>query len=352
MTKLFIRAVVCCACGLIAFGCNAKKQESASPPSQGKEGKASASAGGSSVADSKKDDSMAAKVNGTTISHADVDQAVDALLNRYGGQVAPEQKAAMKSMLWKQALESLVNQRLLLQEAERGGIQPDEKAVDAQMKEISGRFPDSETFRKTLASQGVSEELLRHDVGQDLKIQALLEKKVPKTQSPSDAEIAEFYKKNQEQFKTPERARASHILIAVKPGESDQDRSQKRMRIEALRKEIEKGSDFAKLASENSDCPSKAQGGDLGFFERGKMTKAFETAAFAMKVGQLSDVVETEFGYHLIKLTGHEDAQTTSLDKARDKVASYLDNEKKQKGISDYLQKLRSSAKVEYAAKE
>ncbi|MCX6353481.1 MAG: peptidylprolyl isomerase [Candidatus Aureabacteria bacterium] len=352
MIKFFIGVMVCSACGLLAFGCSARKEEASSLPSKGKEGITSASAGGSSMADAKKGDSLTAKVNGVTITQTDVDQAVESLLNRYGGQVSPEQKAAMKPLLGKQALESLINQRLLLQEAEREGIQPDAKALEAQMKEISGHFPSPEAFQKMLASQGISEEMLRHDVGQDLKIQSLLEKKAPKTQSATDAEIAEFYKKNQDEFKTPERVKASHILIAVKPGESDQERSQKKKKIEALQKEIEKGADFAKLASENSDCPSKAQGGDLGYFERGKMTKPFETAAFAMKAGQVSDVVETEFGYHLIKLTGREEAQTVPLEKAKDKVALYLNNEKKQKGIGDYLEKLRKTAKIEYASKE
>ncbi len=321
------------ACGLIAAGCNARNDEPA----------ASLQTSGGDAG------SAAAKVNGTVITRAQLERAVKALADRFGGQVPPEQMANMKQILRKQALESLINQQLLAQEADREGIQADKKKIDAQMKEISGRLPDAESFKKLLASMGITESQLRQDIGQDVKIEALLDKKVPQEQKASDKEIKAFYQDNPEEFKVPERVRASHILIKVESGDSAQEREKKRLKVKELRGRIEKGEDFAKLASENSECPSKSQGGDLGYFARGSMVKPFEDAAFGMKVGQVSDVVETEFGYHLIKLTGREEASVTPLEKVRDKLAEFLNRQKKQGAVNDYLQKLRSSAKIEYA---
>lgn len=341
MKNILTCLAVFLACGLVIAGCRDRKEEAAAPATKAGADKAVASTRG---------DSMAARVNGTTISGAEVDQAVNILLSQYGGQIPPEQKAGIQPIMRKQAIESLINQSLLLQEADREGIRPDKKAIDDQMKQISARFPNSEAFQKLLASQGISEEQLRQDIGKDLKIQALLDKKTPTTPDVSDADIAAFYKDNPDNFKMPERVRASHILLTFSPADNDEVKSQKRQRLLSLKAELEKGADFAKLASENSDCPSKAQGGDLGLFEKGKMVKPFEDAAFAMKAGQVSDVVESQFGYHLIKVTGKEDAKAVPIEEAREKIASFLNQEKKQKAVGEYLQKLRSAAKVEYGA--
>lgn len=323
MMKPRVCASIVLACGLMAVGCGAWKKEPGAI--------------------------MAANVNGAVITRADVDQAVHALMNRLSGQMPPEQMAGIKPVMWKQALESLINQRLLIQEADREGIQADEKGIDAKMKEISSRAPSGEAFQKLLASAGITEAQLRHDIGQDLKIEALLDKNAPKTQGAGDKEIKAYYRDNPEEFKVPERLMASHILVKVNPGESAEDRAQKRLKLAGLRGRIEKGEDFAKLAGENSDCPSKSQGGDLGYFEKGKMAKPFEDAVFAMKIGQVSDVVETQFGYHLIKLTGREKARVIPLGEAQDKVVTFLNRQKRQKVVGDYLQKLRGSATIEYA---
>jgi peptidyl-prolyl cis-trans isomerase C len=251
--------------------------------------------------------------------------------------------------LRRQALETLISQQLILDEADREKIQPDAKDVDAKMKEIAGRFPDAEAFKKMLAAAGLSEKQLRGDVLRNLKIEALLEKKLPKTEAVSEQEVEAFYRDNPEEFKAPERVRASHILITFKPEDDQKERARKRATLEGLKGKIGKGADFAKLAAENSDCPSKSQGGDLGFFGRGQMVKPFEDAAFAMKVNQVSDIVESEFGYHLIKVTGREEAGVVPLKDVRDKLASFLTRQKKQKAVGEHLQKLRSNAKVEYA---
>jgi peptidyl-prolyl cis-trans isomerase C len=292
---------------------------------------------------------MVANVNGVVLTRGQVEGTVNALMGRFGGQIPPEQLAGLKQIFWKQALESLINQQLLIQEANKEGVQPDAGKVDAQIKEIAGRLPGGESLDKRLAAMGITEAQLRQNISQDLKIEALLDKNVPPGEKPTDKEVKEFYQEHPEQFKTPERVQASHILIKFTPGESEESKAQKKLKMEELRKKIKKGEDFAKLASENSECPSKSKGGDLGFFERGKMVKPFEDAAFGMKVGQLSDVVETKFGYHLIKVTGHEKESVTSFKEAKDKLAESMVRQKRQEGVAEYLKKLRGSAKIEYA---
>ncbi len=147
----------------------------------------------------------------------------------------------------------------------------------------------------------------------------------------------------------PEKVEASHILIGVDPGTPPEIRTQKRLEAARLRGELEKGADFAQLAQQHSDCPSKAQGGSLGSFERGKMVKPFEDAAFSGKQGEVSEVVETQFGYHLIKPTAHQEAKDIPLEQVREEVSSFLNGQKREETIKEYIEKLRSVAKIEYA---
>jgi peptidyl-prolyl cis-trans isomerase C len=166
---------------------------------------------------------------------------------------------------------------------------------------------------------------------------------------PTEAEAREFYDSNKERFTTPERVRASHILINVADTDSDVTREQKKAKIEDIRAQLVAGGDMAALARENSDCPSKDKGGDLGFFGRGQMVKPFEDAAFALEVGEISPVVETKFGYHVIKVTEKEDAGSTSFEDVKDSIIDYLADMKKQDEMNTYMTSLRDAAVIEYA---
>ena len=114
------------------------------------------------------------------------------------------------------------------------------------------------------------------------------------------------------------------------------------------RKAIKKGANFEELAREHSDCESKAKGGDLGYFSKGKMVKSFEDAAFQLEVNALSDIIKTAYGYHLIKVTDRQEARVIPLEEARDKIIFFLKREKRDLAIRDYLLNLRSVANIEY----
>ena len=126
------------------------------------------------------------------------------------------------------------------------------------------------------------------------------------------------------------------------------NKSQKRLELIGLRNKSQEGADFAKIAEEPSECPSKQQGGDLGFFERGKMVKPFEEAAFNLKVGEVSDIVETQFGFHLIKVSEYQEARTIPFEEVNDKISIHLKNTKEQQAVNTYLGTLREKADIEY----
>ena len=287
MKKCSILLVITLVCGLILAGCRTKGEEehpdSLQPAQEVSE---------SPVATPnlpppmmKEEIFMAATVNGTEITHSEVERATDILLMQYKDRIPPGEMDKAKSVFMKQALENLINQNLLMQEADKNDIKADSETVEARFKQVSGRFPDQEAFKKAVEAAGVSPEEIHDDIRRNLQVETLLDGKLTDIKEASKEEIDTFYKENPKNFETPERIRASHILISTTPDDSPEDKAQKRIEAARLKGEIDKGADFAKLAQEHSGCPSKARGGDLGYFGKGQMVKPFEDAASQMNVG-------------------------------------------------------------------
>lgn len=161
-----------------------------------------------------------------------------------------------------------------------------------------------------------------------------------------DAKADEFYKQNIEKFKKPESVKASHILLKCDKADTAGCKKAEE-KIKDLRKKIVAGGDFAAIAKANSDCPSKEQGGDLGEFGRGQMVKPFEDAAFAMKQGDLSQPVKTDFGWHIIKVTGKTVAGTVPYAEVKDQIKNMLKNKDVSAKIRAYLEEMKKGAKIE-----
>jgi peptidyl-prolyl cis-trans isomerase C len=136
-------------------------------------------------------------------------------------------------------------------------------------------------------------------------------------------------------------------LIKVDPEADESRKAEARKKLEMIQKRLRKGEDFAALAKEFSEGPSRGKGGDLGYFRRGQMVKAFEEAAFTLRPGEVSDIVETKFGYHLIKVIDKKPEKTMAYKDVKDRLGDYLKREKVQKEVRLYVEKLKEKAKVE-----
>ena len=163
----------------------------------------------------------------------------------------------------------------------------------------------------------------------------------------TDADSEDFYKKNPEQFKSPERVRASHILIAVPEGAKPEVVAQKEAAAKEIEARVKKGEPFDKLAKELSEDPSaKQNSGDLDFFTKDQMVPEFSKAAFSMKKNEISDPVRSSFGFHIIKVTDHKDAETVTLESAKPKLMAYLTQKKKYAEIEKIMHEIREKADV------
>jgi len=315
-----------------------------------KNGSSSENSGASTeaAAESQEGSRMAVKVNGQVVTEHEVTQEENRLKQQLVGRVSPEQIAQMEDVIRQQAIENLINKVLLEQQVEKEKVEIDRKEIDARMEEVRKNFASEEEFEQRLAALGISKEELVKDIEIGLGIEALLDRETDKVKDASDSEVDAFYKENIEQFKQPERVRASHILIAFAEGESDSSKAEKKLRAAKILGELKEGADFAQMAQMYSDCPSKTKGGDLGYFERGRMVKPFEDAAFALKTGEMSDVVETQFGYHIIKVTDHTPSRVVPLDEAKEDIRAYLTGEKKKDAVDSYIKNLRAEAVIEW----
>jgi len=287
-----------------------------------------------------------AVINGVVITQAHFDKELKVNLervSRQGKQISEEQITALK----KDVLDGLIEREVLYQESQKAGIKIDEQKVNDQMAGIKKRFPNEEEFKKALASMGLTEEEVRTQIQRGLSIRGLIDQKVANKIVVTDEETKAYYDGNPQFFKQPEQIKASHILIKVEPTADDATKAAARKKIEDIRKKLTDGGDFAELAKEYSEGPSAPKGGDLGYFRRGQMVKAFDDTAFSMKINEVSGLVETRFGYHLIKVYDKKPEQTLAYAEVKDKIAQRLKQEKIEKGATAYVENLKKDAKIE-----
>jgi peptidyl-prolyl cis-trans isomerase C len=341
MNGVGVKFLVIAICIFSVMSCNKKEEPAVLPPAAEPEMNVG-------QPEAKVDEnSVVATVNGKDIVQGEVEKELQNILMQYQGRVPPQQMVQLQSQFKKQAVESLINKQLLFEETDKQNIEASVEEIDAEVKKVAAQFETPEKFKERLEQMGMSEEKLREDIRQNYRIEKLLKSKLPAI-TVTDEDISLFYKENPENFSVPEQIQASHILLSLEPEASDEVKKEKQSELQAVLKKIKKGDDFAELARKYSDCPSKDKGGDLGSFPRGAMVKAFEDVAFNLKKDEVSDVVETQFGFHIIKLTGRTEASTTPLDQVKDKISTYLETQKQSKEVATYLETLRSAAKIDY----
>lgn len=187
-------------------------------------------------------------------------------------------------------------------------------------------------------------ELMTNDL---LASQYLLKEVVGKI-NVTEEDISLYYKAHLEEFRTPEMVRARHILVKVEKSAQEDDKKKAKDKIEDILKKLKAGEDFAKLASEFSDDPgSKNKGGDLGFFPKGRMVPDFEKVAFSLKPNEVSDIVETPFGYHIIKIEEKKESVQEPLEKVKDKVREKVFADLRKARVDEFVEKAMKDAGVE-----
>jgi peptidyl-prolyl cis-trans isomerase C len=288
----------------------------------------------------------AAVVNGVVITQKELAKELDFHLQRFsrqGVQLSKEQMDNLKNKV----LENLIDREILYQESQKAGIKVDNNKINEELSAVKKRFPNKDEYKKALSAMKISENDIKKPIKEKLAISELIDMKITKKIVVTDKETKAFYDNHPDLFKQPEQVKASHILIKVEAGADQQKKSQAMEKIKKIQKELKGGQDFAKLAKKYSeDKGSSANGGDLGYFARGQMVKPFEDAAFGLKPNEVSDIVETRFGYHLIKVYGKKPGKILAYDEIKDLLIKRLRQEKTQQEAAKYIADLKKDAKI------
>lgn len=296
-------------------------------------------------------DSVAVTVNGVDITEAELQKIVQPQLARMAQQnqkLSPAIKQTLEKQFRQQILEQLIVRQLLEEKAKETNIVISEEDVINQIKQLlaAQRSPMSlEEFKQKTAESGKSFEEIKQQVEKGMVYQTIVDSQWAGKINITDEDAKKHYDENPTQFK---QVRASHILINPKELPAGPDPNQQKAiakaKAEDLLKQIKEGANFAALAKANSHCPSSAQGGDLGFFPRGKMAAPFEKAAFALETGKVSDIVETRFGYHIIKVTDRKD----SFERFKDEIINKLAQKQQAELTNKYIESLKAAASIVY----
>ena len=228
-------------------------------------------------------------------------------------------------------LDAMITEILIEQEAQKANIRVTDEEIEKEIDKVKSQFSSDMEFQQTLSQLGVTVDDLRRQARSNLLVKKIL---LPEIEVTEEA-LQQYFTDHKEDYDEPEQVRARHILV------------ESLAEAEEVKRLLDEGADFAKLASEKSTDPgSKDQGGDLGYFERGTMAPEFEEVAFTLQPGQISEPVQTDYGYHIIKVEDHKMAHSPTYDEVKERVREDYIDEQVQAKVSSWLSKVRSKAKI------
>ena len=290
-----------------------------------------------------------ATVNGEPIPQQAVDFELQRLIYFYQQQGMPEAQVRQQlDALREHALEQAIGTKLLISEAHQLQIPISGDELDRQFDGYVAQFGgDREKLVQVLKQQNMTVETFKENLRQGAMINKLIEQVCSTVPSPTEADIKAHFEAHQDEYKTEDRVEARHILVKT-DAKDEKAKAVAKAKLAEIRARIVAGkSNFEDEAKEHSDCPSgKSAGGSLGWFGRGMMVPEFEKVAFESKVNEISDILETQFGYHILIKTGEEKGHTPTLDEVHDKVRDFLYHAARGQAVSDHVKELRAKADI------
>jgi peptidyl-prolyl cis-trans isomerase SurA len=297
-------------------------------------------------------DRVAALVNDEVVLLSEVDQICKAALDEVPSTLPLDEAVERKREIRKAALDTLIDDLLIKQQVREHKVSVSEEEVQKQIGQLmKDNNLNEKQFEEALMLEGKTIEDLKRDISRQMERSKLIDLQMrtnPELRSQiqvREKEIEDYY---QLHYSTMERVRASHILFILPPGSGAEKEKEVRARAQKVLDQLRQGAPFDLMAKQHSDDPSSALGGDLGWFRRGDMVESFEKVAFGLKKGQLSDLVKTKFGIHIILLTDHSTEGPPDMAKVQDEIRSRLHREKFQRAMQGWLDELRRHSFIDY----
>lgn len=290
---------------------------------------------------------MAIQVNGERIPEQAVLAELKRLIDFYSQHLTREELGRQMATLVERAKEHAVGTKLLLDEVKRRHVEVPDGEVDASLAAMAKKAGGDAALDELLAKQKISRDQLRASIRAGKQLDLLIARVTAAEPEPTEAQLLAYYEENAERYVSPDQAQVRHILI--KPaGAGEQDKASVRSRLESLKGKIEEGEDFGELAAAFSECPSgKETGGSLGWVARGTTVAEFDRAIFEMQVGEVSDVIETALGFHIVEKLDEEMGEPIAFAKVRDRIHDLLLHERRGHALTEFVKRLRAAAVVD-----
>jgi len=286
-----------------------------------------------------------ASVNGKAISKSQYERRLSVFKKRAAHKGGPLDDTALTTVK-NRILENLIDAEVLYQQSQKEGIKVDDQAINEQIEKMKKRFSDETAYKKAIERMHVSEKEFRTEIQRALAINQLIDTNVRQKITVTDEESKKYYNNNSNLFKQPEQVKISLIWIKVTPDDEESKKIQARKKIEMVQKKVKQGEDFGKLAKAYSEGPNAQREGAWGYLKRGKTADPIRDAAFALNVGEVSRIIETKSGYHLIKVNDKKPAGTTPYKEVIPMIERHLEKEKEKTEIQGYIENLKKSAKI------
>lgn len=287
---------------------------------------------------------VVARVNGVELTEGMLDEMVNRLISMtfYHGTLTPERKDMMRQ----KAMDELIKRELYLQEAVKT-IKIKGSEVKDALKDIRSRFKSKRAFEMALKREGYTSEGFKKRIERDLLINKFFEREVIEKSKVSDKELMDYYEKNKGDFLRPEAWRLRHILIKVEPQASHEERERLRGEAEEVLQKAKMGEDFSGLAYRYSMDDWRVKGGDLGIVHKGRLDPLLEDAISRLKVGEISDIIKTEMGYHIIRLDEKVTETQLGFEEVKERLRRKIEGEKREELEEALLKRLKGDAKIE-----
>jgi peptidyl-prolyl cis-trans isomerase C len=292
-----------------------------------------------------------ARVNGQPVYEDQLMPEVEKSLGGLRRHGMRKDDANLIKRLQARVLDQTIGDMLINQESKKRTIENIEEKVAERVKALEQKYGAGEGMERYLKIRKMTIDDLRESlkgrvrVDEYLKEQGVLEPEIP------EARIREMYDADPDSFSTQETVKVSHILIAVDAGAGTEAKEQARQKAEQVRKQILEGKDFAEMAKTHSACNSASGGGDLGRIKKGFMPAEFDKVAFALEKDAVSEVVETKFGLHIIKVFDKQAARVVPYEQMRDFLKKYLQEEESKKRLASHIAELKKRAEIEILLK-
>lgn len=285
---------------------------------------------------------VVARVNGQPVLRRDFDLAVQV---QFQGRAAGVGHGELKAVREK-VLESLIDNEILYQRASARGTKVTEKDVEEESKRLQAARGSAQDFSTFLENSGISPSEFRDQVRRSLVVTRFVDEEVVGDLTIAEEDVRRYYDQNPLEMTRPESVRLSQIVVQA-PAGSPAERARARERIEAILKELQSGREFADTARKYSDGPEAGRGGDVGIVTRESRPPAIERAAFQMQPGEISDIIETRAGFHVIRVGERRPEGPVPFEEARETIRARLTDREREATIRDYVAGLKEKARVE-----